>query len=184
VFQPSWARAQWVRHVPPHPWADHLPWEVDSLAIDPALPRCACCLCGCNRGTEDTRHGAERQEATQPTWPRTICAPTAASDALDWKPPPTACASSQPYRDEDAVLRSERATCSVVSCCAIRLPEMAVLVGRAGCARQRLLPGATRRGVLGCPGPSSEVQAAASGLPRSERRFEEGKGGGQGKRRP
>jgi hypothetical protein len=45
-------------------------------------------------------------------------------------------------------------------------------------------PGATRRGVLGCPGPSSEVQAAASGLPRSERRFEEGKGGGQGKRRP
>jgi len=31
---------------------------------------------------------------------------------------------------------------------AIRLPQMAVLVCRTGCARQRMLPGTTRRGVL------------------------------------
>src|SRR5437879_450862 len=54
---------------------------------------------------------------------------------------------------------------------AIRLPQMAVLVCRTGCARQRMLPGTTRRGVLGCPGPSPGVQAAASGLPRNKKLY-------------
>lgn len=89
-FLPSWTRAQRVRHRTTASMLciDTLPWERDSLAIDPALSLCACRLGSCNRGSDDTRHIAERKEATKPPWPRTTCVPTASSNALDWKPSP------------------------------------------------------------------------------------------------